>query len=295
VSISIIINPIAGGFSGGVGERVDLASRVAAQFGESADVSVTREPGHARALAAAARESGARLVVAWGGDGTVNEIASELAFTGIPIGIVPGGSGNGLARELALAAPPARALADALSGHVRTIDAGEFGGRFFVNVAGIGFDAYVAARFNTGGINRRGMAGYVRWIARALIDYELEPFAITTHGTTIAPRALIVVLANGTQYGNGMRIAPGARCDDGVLDLVVVEEWSRWATVARLPWAVAGAVHRVPRWSSRHVTEARFESDRPILFHVDGEPVQGGTRLDGRIHPGALKIAVANP
>src|SRR5439155_17900826 len=116
MSVAIIINPIAGGRREPAGARVDLARRIAAECGETADVTVTEARGHARALARAARSNGARAVVAWGGDGTVNEIAGELAFSDVALGIVPGGSGNGLARVLALDRKPHAALRTALGG-----------------------------------------------------------------------------------------------------------------------------------------------------------------------------------
>ena len=290
--IAIIINPIAGGRAGAVGGRVELAGRVAADCGEAADVSVTEQPGHARALAKAARENGARLIVAWGGDGTVNEVASEVAFTDVPIAIVPSGSGNGLARELGIAVDPGQALAAAMRARPRAIDVGEIDGRLFVNIAGLGLDAYIASQFNASGRRRRGLTGYVACTARALLQYVPDLYEITTSGARFTTRALLVTLANSAQFGNGVRIAPAAKVDDGALDLVVVEERSRLASICRLPRLLAGSVDRIPAWSSRSVEEVTIESDRPMLFHVDGEPVQGETRLLARVRPGALQICV---
>lgn len=292
MSIAVIINPIAGGRGGAVAGRVELARRVAADCGEAADVSVTEQPGHARALAKAARENGARLIVAWGGDGTVNEVASEVVFSQVPIAIVQSGSGNGLARELGIAVDPTRALAAAMRARPRTIDVGEIDGRLFVNIAGLGLDAYVASQFNAKGGSRRGLAGYVGCTARALLQYVPRRYEITTAGVRVITRALLVTLANSAQFGNGVRIAPAARVDDGALDLVVVEESSRLASICRLPRLLTGSVDRVPTWSSRPVEEVTIEGDRPMLFHVDGEPVQGGTRLHARVRPGALRICV---
>jgi diacylglycerol kinase (ATP) len=292
MSIAIIINPIAGGRSESVGARVDLARRVAAESGEAADVVVTEARGHARALAEAARSNGARVIVAWGGDGTVNEIACAVAFSDLPIGIVPGGSGNGLARELGLHPKPHAALRTALNGKPRPIDVGEISNRLFVNLAGIGFDAHVAACFNAGGSRLRGARGYVWQTARALIRYRRRQYRLVVGGQSTAVQALFIVVANGTQFGNGMLIAPGARVDDGALDVVVIEERSRAATICRVPWLLCRLVDRVPEWSSRRTPDIAIACDEPMMFHVDGETVQGGTRLDARIHPGALKVMV---
>lgn len=289
--VTIIINPIAGGSRRQAGGRVELARAVAAELGEAADVFVTEQPGHARRLAAAAREYGARVVVAWGGDGTINEVASELSFRNVPVGIVPAGSGNGLARELGLnQRQPAEALRTALKGTPRAIDIGEIEGRLFTNVAGIGLDAHVAEKFNHPDNLRRGSAAYIALTARALIEYRPQRYAIETASGRREVTALLVVIANGAQFGNGIRIAPGARFDDGALDLVVVSEVSRPATLCRVPWLLAGRIDRVSAWSSTRTDAVTVRSDSPILFHVDGEIVRGGDTVHARVHPGALKV-----
>ena len=137
MSIAIIINPISGGASPEAARRrAERASAVLTSSGEDGEIFVTERKGHARELAAGAVARGARLVVAWGGDGTVNEVASALAFTRTALAIVPSGSGNGLARELGIARRPERAILQALAATPKAIDAGELGGRMFFSVAG---------------------------------------------------------------------------------------------------------------------------------------------------------------
>jgi diacylglycerol kinase (ATP) len=292
LSVAIIINPIAGGGRPSVGARVDLARRIAAECGETADVAVTEARGHARALARAARENGARVIVAWGGDGTVNEIACEAAFNDVPIGIVPAGSGNGLAGALGLRRAPRAALRRALTGTARSVDVGDVSGRLFVNLAGVGFDAHVAAEFNGLSNTRRGARGYVLQTARSLLRYRPRQYSITIGGIRNSVHALLVVIANGREFGNRMLIAPGARIDDGALDVVVVEERSRAATICRVPWLLCRSIHRVPAWSSRRTPDVTLTCDEPMMFHVDGETVQGGHKLEAHVHPGALKVMV---
>ena len=287
----MIINPASGarGRAAAVADRVELARRVAEACGETADVFVTERAGHARDLARTARAGGARLVVAWGGDGTVNEVASALAFGDVPLGIVPAGSGNGLAHELGISDDPATALAAACRAVPRTIDAGEIDGRLFVNVAGIGFDAYIAARFNASNNRRRGLAGYALLIARSLPGYACGRYEIVTPDARATVCAVMVVLANGTEFGNRLRIAPGARIDDGALDLVIVTERSRLETVWNMRWL--GSIDRSSIWSSRRVRQVAIDSDVPMIFHVDGEPIHGGLHLDAKVHAGALRVA----
>ncbi|MBI3403436.1 MAG: diacylglycerol kinase family lipid kinase [Acidobacteria bacterium] len=292
--VAIIINPISGGARPDVARaRAELARSIVDTHGDLAEVFVTERAGHARELAKAAIARGARLVMAWGGDGTINEVASALAFGDVPLGIVPAGSGNGLARELGIDPHPQRAIADALRAEPRPLDAGQIEDRLFVNLAGVGFDAYVAARFNAPGNRRRGLLGYAAISLRAVAAYESTRYRISADaGAMTESRAVLVTIANSAQFGNGARIAPGARVDDGQLDLVVVEERSRLATLVQLPRLFDGNMARVPGCSIRQVREVVIEADLPMTFHVDGEPVSGGTRLRARVRPGALRVCV---
>ena len=291
MAVAIIINPISGGASRAAARRrADLARTVVDAHGEPADIFMTERPGHARELAKAAVARGARLVMAWGGDGTINEVASALVLDKVPLGIVPGGSGNGLARELGVDLRPDRAIAEALAATPRRVDVGELDGRLFFNMAGIGLDASVAWRFSTH--SRRGLLGYATITARALATYAPQHYRITREGETFDARAVLVTIANSAQFGNGARIAPGAKVDDGVLDLVVFEERSRVATLCQLPRLFNGTVQRIRGCAVRQIQSVTIESEKPMLFHVDGEPIQGGTELRARVHPGALRVAV---
>jgi diacylglycerol kinase (ATP) len=292
-SIAIIINPISGGVRPDAARgRAELASAIVDRHGDPAEVFVTERAGHARELTRAAVARGARLVMAWGGDGTINEVASTLAFGEIPLGIVPAGSGNGLARQLGIPRQPADAIRQAIAAEPRRIDVGELGDRLFVNAAGVGFDAHVARRFNESGSGRRGLLTYALVTVGALITYRPLEYVVTTADSRVRVRAVIVTAANSAEFGNGACIAPGARVDDGLLDLVVVEERSRLRTIGSVPRLFNGTVGGAPGCSIRRVTRATIESERPMTFHVDGEPAAGGTSLLLRIHPGALYVCV---
>jgi diacylglycerol kinase family enzyme len=291
--ISIVINPISGGARPGAARlRAERAGAVLRELQRAGEVIVTERRGHAHEIAAAAARRGDALVVAWGGDGTVNEVASALVAAGTPLAIVPTGSGNGLARELGVARDARTAIAEAVRARPRSIDAGELGGRLFFSVAGIGFDAHVAACFDRAPLGRRGLSTYVRVSARELLGYRCGTYRIGDVPATAPRRALIVTFANSAQFGNGARIAPAARLDDGRLDMVVFEETSRFATLWALPRLFTGGVGRLRGITTEQIERATIESDVPMRFHVDGEPVQGGTRLEARVHPGALRVCV---
>jgi YegS/Rv2252/BmrU family lipid kinase len=290
LSVAIIINPLSGGASPGKGRRrAELAALALHRSGEQGDIFVTEGRGHAKALAAAAVKRGARLVIAWGGDGTVNEVASALVFGPAALGIVPSGSGNGLARELTISRRPEQAIAEAVKATPRAIDAGELDGRLFVNLAGLGFDAHIAACFDRDPSGRRGLRTYARITAREMFRYQAATYCVD--GVTIN-RALLVTIANSGQFGNGARVAPSARPDDGLLDLVMYEERTRLGAIATIPRLFTGGFSRVRGVTVRQIERLTISADRPITFHVDGEIVEGGTTLEGRVLASALRVAV---
>lgn len=159
----VVINPISGAGRadpGGAGE-VDLARGTLGRAGYDTAVVVTQGPGHATEAARGAVTRGVDLVVAWGGDGTMNEVARALAFGSTALALVPAGSGNGLARDLGVPLDPGRALAVAASGRRRRIDVGDVNGEYFFNVAGVGLDARIARAFAERS-GRRGRWRYAR-------------------------------------------------------------------------------------------------------------------------------------
>jgi diacylglycerol kinase (ATP) len=296
-SVAVIVNPISGtGHRGDAGrQRAEHAAAILSAHGLVPDVTVTERQGHARDLADALCRRGVGLVFAWGGDGTVNEVASALAFTDTALGIIPAGSGNGLATELGVPRDPAAAVAAGLSGSDRAIDAGELDGHLFFNVAGYGLDARVAHAF-AAGRGRRGLARYLQSALRELAAYRPVTCIVTTEGVATETRALLVAIANTRQYGNGALVAPPARPDDGLLDLVVISHRPAWLAVAQAPFLFAGQLARVPGVRMTRITEVQIASSDPLLYHVDGEVHTAHGRMTGRVRPAALRVrAPASP
>lgn len=286
----MIINPVSGGGLHRGRERAAQAASALASVGLSADIVLTDRRGHARELAATAVARGVTLVCAWGGDGTMNEVASALVRSPASLGLIPAGSGNGLARTLGVAPDPTQAIVDACRATPQIIDAGQCEGEWFFSVAGIGFDAHVATGFDAAGLGRRGLSTYVRVAARSFLTYRAR--AYTIDGVRTARPALLVTVANSAQFGNGAWIAPHARVDDGHLDLVVVEERHRLASLWALPRLFTRTVDRVPGVSIRPVTRVVIEDGQPFPYHLDGEPKQPATRLTMEVRPGALRVSV---
>jgi YegS/Rv2252/BmrU family lipid kinase len=254
-------------------------------------VRLTEGPGHARELARAAVSARAAVVCAWGGDGTVSEVASALAGTGTALGIVPAGSGNGLARELGIPWDAAAALRAALGRRERVIDLGDADGRLFVNLCGIGLDAAVAAHFNRRR-GRRGMLPYVALGVREILRYRAREYTLRAGAETWQERALLVVCANARQYGGGAVVAPTAQPDDGHLDIVTVAERPPLAALRDALHLFRQTLDRAPGVSTRRAPAVEITASEPILFHVDGEAVTGGTRVTVQIRPAALRVRV---
>lgn len=290
MSCAVIINPVSGGGRHRGRERAARAASALASIGLSAEILLSERRGHARELAAGAVARGATLICAWGGDGTMNEVASAVVRSPAALGLIPAGSGNGLARTLGVARDPTQAIVEACRATPRPIDAGQCQNEWFFSVAGVGFDAHVAAGFDAAGLGRRGFATYLRVGAGAFLTYRARPY--TVDGVPTARPALLVTVANSAQFGNGAWIAPHARVDDGRLDLVIVEERHRLASLWALPRLFTKTIDRVPGVSIRRVTRTVIENDRPFLYHLDGEPKLPATRLVMEIQPGALRVSV---
>ena len=290
--LAVIVNPTAGPASRRPSrERCStIATRACDAAGLVSEVVFTERPGHARALAGAFAERGFSPVVAWGGDGTVNEVAGALVGRPTAMGIVPVGSGNGLARELGISLRPDQAMDTAARGGDRRIDAGELGGRIFVNMAGVGLAASVAALFAR--LAGRGLLRYVRATIAEVLSYDPRRYRVTVDGETIERRALLLEIANGRQYGNGALIAPRARLDDGRLDIVVVAPMGPLGVALGVPRLFGGTLDRHPRVEMRTGVEITISSDDPMPFHVDGEPGEGTRDLTARVRPGALVVRV---
>ena len=294
---TVIINPIAGpGRRRTLDACVALARDTLSIYDYTADVLITSGPADAFRFAAQAVAHRHDLVVAWGGDGTVNGAGAAVAGSDIPLAIVPGGSGNGLARDLGLPLKAAPALKIAATGKTRAIDAGELNGSLFFNVAGIGLDAHIAHRMAAPGA-RRGLIGYVWSTCSELVRYEARDYELVNRGgppdSAIKTPALFIALANSRQYGIGAQIAPRAKIDDGALDIVVVRPLSAYGVLSRLPALFRGTLGEDERILMRTASELDITSDHEIRFHVDGEPRIGSKTLSLRTRPKVLCVKVS--
>lgn len=274
-----IVNPISG---------KDRKKRIIAHL-EKKGLSVvcTEYAGHAEKIA---REASQKVIVAVGGDGTVNEVARGILGTDKVLGIIPCGSGDGLALHLGLSRYYKRALNTILAGKTALIDSAEINGRAFFSVCGVGFDAVVSERFANS--EKRGLLNYIEQGLKTWKEYTPEKYLIDIDGKEWENEAALITIGNSSQWGNNAKIAPHADISDGILDITIVDMLGAvdlaplgyLLMTGRLDHSVKVQCHK-----GQHITIKRNASGPA---HADGDWFIAGTTLDIRIHPKSLRVII---
>jgi YegS/Rv2252/BmrU family lipid kinase len=243
------------------------------------------------AIIAAAEESGRDAVIAVGGDGTVHEIAKRLIGRRPALGIVPTGSGNGLARHLRLPMDAASAIAVCRTARPVSVDTAEANGLPYIGVMGLGFDALIAHEFAAH--HARGLRTYLKVGAAAILHYRPETYEIVADGETMTVRAYAVAVANGSQYGNNARVAANASVRDGLLDLVIFRDVPVIAAPIITYRVFTGTAHRSRGVIARKVSEVVIRRKSAGHAHLDGEPLTLGEEIRVAVRPRSLNVLVA--
>ncbi len=293
MTTDLIVNPASGPVRRGVPRegRLSLVRRLLQAHGvTTVRATETTRSGDAAGAVRAALAAGTDRVLVWGGDGTLNETAGGLLDTGVPLGVIPGGSGNGFARGLGLPLDVEAAVDVALHGRPHDIDTGVVDGRTFLNLAGVGFDAAVAEVVNTHNV-RRGLRPYLAAILREWRTFEAARFRLVLdQDRTIEFEGHLVVVCNGQQYGHGARIAPLAAFDDGAFDVVAVPR----ITAARLVgqgWRLfAGSITRVPGVYTARARRVELSQARALPIHLDGEVGAAAVTRVFEVRPRSLRV-----
>jgi YegS/Rv2252/BmrU family lipid kinase len=242
---------------------------------------------HARTLAAEAA-SEFDMVVAVGGDGTINEVASSLVNTNTVCGIIPFGSGNGLARFLQIPMDIVAAIKNINNARVETIDAAQLNGKYFFNMAGMGFDAHISEVFSHD--KKRGFGAYIKSSFQEITNYKSEVYKLNIDGKVYTRQAFMLSFANSSQYGNNAHISPLASVQDGLLDVCVVKPFPLymfiWLGIVMFTKR-ANKTRYVEIIKGKQISITR-EKEGPI--HLDGEPRIMGADIEVQILPAALKI-----
>lgn len=285
-SAVLIINPISG--TRDKQELTDMAVRHLAKAGIAVDVEFTKCKGHGAKIAARAAADGKDLVIAAGGDGTVNEIASALLHTDTILGLIPCGSGNGLARTLGIPMDPDRAIDLIARKKYISIDCGVAEGSPFFCTFGVGFDAAVTEKFSNA--KRRGKMQYVRSAFLEYLNYTPDHYAIEIDGEVFTEEALLIAVCNTSQYGNNAYIAPQASLTDGLLDVTVVRNGSALDQAMAGIGLLSGQIDKgriIDTFKARHVRIIRLNEGPAQL---DGEPLSMQRKIEIHCDPACLRV-----
>lgn len=267
--LTFIVNPMAGN-----GYSLKVEKQLKAELdrrGVSCRFLRTDGPRHATELArSAAAEETCSGVVSVGGDGTAYEVACGLMNTGVPMGIIPAGTGNDFIKSVSIPRNPIKALELVLSGKARPVDVGGINDRLFLNVCGTGFDVTVLDYTLAAKKYVRGILPYLIGLVRGIAHYEPVHVRFTVDGVTEERDVLICSVANGKYFGGGIAICPEATADDGKLDLVVVENKPRWMIPFYIPALLMGRVLKFPFTMHKRV-EALDLYCKDMRLNADGE------------------------
>lgn len=290
--ITFIVNPISGTHNKHI--ILQLVDELIDKERYSYIVRGTEYAGHASLLAEEAVRQHADIVVAIGGDGTINEVGRSLVHTNTSMGIIPCGSGNGLARHLHIPLDPKKAIDILNIGFVKKIDYGIIDSHPFFCTCGVGFDAFVSLKFADSG--KRGLATYLENTLRESLTYKPETYTIENSSGTVSYKAFLIACANASQYGNNAYIAPQASLTDGMMDVTILEPF----TVLDVPALSFQLFNKTIDQNSRIKTmkdkSIVIHRESEGVFHFDGDPIMGGKDLKVEIIQGGLNVvAPENP
>ena len=282
----LIINPISGTASKDGLDR--LVIDTLSPLGWEIETTYTRAHGDATRLASEAVLAGCEAVFAAGGDGTVNEAAAALCGTPATLGIIPCGSGNGLARHLSIPVDIREGLRVISQCPRRPIDYATVNDRKFFCTCGVGFDAAVSAAFAEK--KRRGPLTYLQSTFETYANYSPELYTITANGQRVTERAFLVAVCNASQYGNNAYIAPSATIDDGLLDVTIVHAGNAPSTALVGFDMLIGNIEHNMLVQTFRAHSLTIERTAPGVAHLDGEPLQLDSTLSITCHPGQLSV-----
>lgn len=284
--ILFVINPISGGKT-----KYNFPETIDKYLDKSKfefECVFTEYHGHGTLLAAEALRNGTDILVAVGGDGTINEVAAEVEGTDKLMGIIPFGSGNGLARSLGIPLRDVQAIKTINRLHVTKIDTGTFNGRKFFNMAGIGFDAHISARFAEN--VKRGISSYVKIAFSEVANYRSQDYRIIIDGKEYQHQAFMISIANSSQYGNNAHISPLASLNDGLLDICILRPFPLYkfpAVALRMFRKTAHKSNYLKIIQGRKISIIR---EQAAAVHLDGDPFNMDTELNIGINPQSLNI-----
>lgn len=283
----LIANPTAR--RGGARSAISKVMELLTSRGVAYDLELTGGPREAGRIAKAACRD-YDVIVAVGGDGTVNETAQGMVFSGKPLGVIPCGSGNDFVKSLNVPTRVEDAVEILLRGKMKVIDAGRINELYFANGVGIGFDAAVTVASRS--FRRiKGFPLYLAAIVKALGRFRPVLMTVGMNGQALRQDIFMLTIGNGTTCGGEFRLTPHAQVDDGILDVTVVKPMSIPAVLHALPHVLRGTIEKVPYAAMYTATRITVESEATVPVHVDGEIYRGSSnRFEIEVVPRALNV-----
>jgi diacylglycerol kinase (ATP) len=285
--ICFIVNPISG-----VG-RQKVIEKLIDQYLDRTifdyEIQYTKASKHATVLSKEAAANNFDIVVAVGGDGSVNEIAKGLIGSATAMAIIPTGSGNGLARHLNIPLDLKKAMNVINKGNETRIDSIQINEETFVNVAGVGFDAHIGWEFAKFG--KRGLSSYVKVILRELPKYKPQNFELIIDGKSIKTTAYLISFANGSQWGNNAHIAPLADITDGMVDVAILKNVSLLNGIS-IGYKLLNKTLHQSRYLEIIKTKELIVKQPGTIAHIDGEPIEVGNEIKIKVNPLSLKVII---
>ena len=288
--ITFIINPISGNHS-----KDEIPKIIEARLDKELfdyELRMTEYAGHAAEIAYECTEEGRDIVVAVGGDGTVNEVARSLTHSNTALGIIPCGSGNGLARHLCLPMDTKKSIDIINACKIEAFDYGVINGQPFFCTCGMGFDAFISLKFAEAG--KRGPITYVENVLKEGLKYKPETYEVEDESGAKKYKAFLIACANASQYGNNAYIAPGATMKDGEMDVIIMEPFNALDApqlAADLFMKTLGNNSKIKTFRAKNIHIHRKE---PGAIHFDGDPMMMDTDIDVHIEHEGIKI-LTNP
>lgn len=287
-TILFIINPISG--TGRYRKVESAIDKYLDKENVHSGIVYTDAPGKATELCKEAVTQGVDAVIAVGGDGTVNEIGQALVGTNTAMGIIPTGSGNGLARHLKIPFNLTKAVQVINRFRVKKIDTATINDKVFLSIAGIGYDAFVAKKFANA--PKRGFFSYFRIVSGEYAGYRPKKYVLEVDGQTITRRALLISFANSSQFGNNTSIDPGAAIDDGFIDICILRRIPLLIIPFYVPLLFTKMFHKTHYIEIIRARNATITRKKGKTIHFDGDPVSIGKKLEMKINPLSLNIII---
>jgi diacylglycerol kinase (ATP) len=289
--ITFIINPIAGTRS-----KLNIPLLIETYLDPHkyiANILYSEYAGHASTLAKEAVHGAADCVVAVGGDGTMNEVANALVHTPVRLGLIPLGSGNGLARHLGIPLEVAEAIKVLNQEQEIKIDSVLLNDRHFFCTAGVGFDAHVGYLFAKQA--SRGLKSYVKTTLREFMGYRPHTYLLKADGKEYKRKAFVITFANAGQYGNNAYISPEASIQDGLIDVCILHPFPKSLAMSMGMRLFTKRMHRSRFMEIVRAKKISVSCQAGQGMHLDGEPCPMPAQLNMEIKPASLKVLIHDP